>query len=228
MKYLDKIERILGYKFIDKGLLEKAITHTSFLNNKNDLSFERLEFLGDRVLGLVIADIIYEKYKDETEGDLAKRIAVLVSGKTLAEIAIRLKIPNQLKVAENLYFDSGDNYSILSDTMEAIIGAIFLDSNYSEAKNMIKLHWNKSIHLYTSPPKDPKSELQELAMELKYEMPIYSEYLKEGPDHSPKFKVKVNISNLGNSYGTGVSKKIAERNAAIKLLKIIERKNKIE
>lgn len=217
------IENSIKYDFVNKALLEAAITHTSFVNNKKDYTYERLEFLGDRVLGLAIADLIYKNFLNESEGDLARRIAFLVSGKTLSEIAIKLKLQNYVRVSENLKFNNGENNSILSDTMEAIIGAIFLDSSYSKVKRVIKYIWIEYIKNDVKPPKDPKSALQELSMELKYEMPVYSNYIKEGPDHSPIFKVKVSIKGLNKSQGIGVSKKSAEIDAASKLLRIIER-----
>ena len=223
MTNIKTIENSIKYHFINRALLEAAITHTSFVNNKKDYTYERLEFLGDRVLGLAIADLIYKNFLNESEGDLARRIAFLVSGKTLSEIAIKLKLQNYVRVSENLKFNNGENNSILSDTMEAIIGAIFLDSNYSEVKKVIKYIWIEYIKNDVKPPKDPKSALQELSMELKYEMPVYSNYIKEGPDHSPIFKVKVSIKGLNKSQGIGVSKKSAEIDAASKLLRIIER-----
>jgi len=223
MKDINKIEDSLKYNFKNRQLLESAITHTSILNKKNDYTYERLEFLGDRVLGLSIANLIYKKFLNESEGELARRIAVLVSGKMLAKIAININLQNYIRVSENFNFSNGQNYSILSDTMEAIIGAIFLDSNYNEVKNVIQLLWKEYILADEMPPKDSKSALQELAMQLKYEMPLYSNYEKEGPDHSPKFTVEVSIKGINKIQGLGQSKKSAEADAANKLLKIIER-----
>ena len=223
MKDINKIEDSLKYNFKNRQLLESAITHTSILNKKNDYKYERLEFLGDRVLGLSIANLIYKKFLNESEGELARRIAVLVSGKMLAKIAININLQNYIRVSENFNFSNGENYSILSDTMEAIIGAIFLDSNYNEVKNVIQLLWKEYILADEMPPKDSKSALQELAMQLKYEMPLYSNYEKEGPDHSPKFTVEVSIKGINKVQGLGQSKKSAEADAANKLLKIIER-----
>ncbi len=223
MKDINKIEDSLKYNFKNRQLLESAITHTSILNKKNDYTYERLEFLGDRVLGLSIANLIYKKFLNESEGELARRIAVLVSGKMLAKIAININLQNYIRVSENFNFSNGQNYSILSDTMEAIIGAIFLDSNYNEVKNVIQLLWKEYILADEMPPKDSKSALQELAMQLKYEMPLYSNYEKEGPDHSPKFTVEVSIKGINKVQGLGQSKKSAEADAANKLLKIIER-----
>ena len=225
MKDINKIEDSLKYNFKNRQLLESAITHTSILNKKNDYTYERLEFLGDRVLGLSIANLIYKKFLNESEGELARRIAVLVSGKMLAKIAININLQNYIRVSENFNFSNGQNYSILSDTMEAIIGAIFLDSNYNEVKNVIQLLWKEYILADEMPPKDSKSALQELAMQLKYEMPLYSNYEKEGPDHSPKFTVEVSIKGINKIQGLGQSKKSAEADAANKLLKIIERNN---
>ena len=223
MKDMNKIEDSLKYNFRNRQLLESAITHTNILNKKNDYTFERLEFLGDRVLGLSIANLIYKKFLNESEGELARRIAVLVSGKMLAKIAININLQNYIRVSDNFNFSNGQNYSILSDTMEAIIGAIFLDSNYNEVKNVIQLLWKEYILADEMPPKDSKSALQELAMQLKYEMPLYSNYEKEGPDHSPKFTVEVSIKGINKIQGLGQSKKSAEADAANKLLKIIER-----
>ena len=137
MNIKDKILSILKYNFKNEDLLLDALTHTSYLNNTQNNNFERLEFLGDRVLGLVISDILYRKFPDEKEGELARRMAVLVSGKTLAIIARKLNISDYIKVADNLTFNDGKNYSILSDTMEALIGAMFLDSNYYEVRLLI-------------------------------------------------------------------------------------------
>ena len=223
MKDMNKIEDSLKYNFKNRQLLESAITHTSILNKKDDYTYERLEFLGDRVLGLSIANLIYKKFLNESEGELARRIAVLVSGKMLAKIAININLQNYIRVTDNFNFSNGQNYSILSDTMEAIIGAIFLDSNYNEVKNVIQLLWKEYILADEMPPKDSKSALQELAMQLKYEMPLYSNYEKEGPDHSPKFTVEVSIKGINKIQGLGKSKKSAEADAANKLLKIIER-----
>ncbi|MAU27718.1 MAG: ribonuclease III [Pelagibacterales bacterium] len=223
MKDINKIEDSLKYNFKNRQLLESAITHTSILNKKDDYTYERLEFLGDRVLGLSIANLIYKKFLNESEGELARRIAVLVSGKMLAKIAININLQNYIRVSDNFNFSNGQNYSILSDTMEAIIGAIFLDSNYNEVKNVIQLLWKEYILADEMPPKDSKSALQELAMQLKYEMPLYSNYEKEGPDHSPKFTVEVSIKGINKIQGLGQSKKSAEADAANKLLKIIER-----
>ena len=223
MKDINKIEDSLKYNFRNRQLLESAITHTSILNKKDDYTYERLEFLGDRVLGLSIANLIYKKFLNESEGELARRIAVLVSGKMLAKIAININLQNYIRVSDNFNFSNGQNYSILSDTMEAIIGAIFLDSNYNEVKNVIQLLWKEYILADEMPPKDSKSALQELAMQLKYEMPLYSNYEKEGPDHSPKFTVEVSIKGINKIQGLGQSKKSAEADAANKLLKIIER-----
>ena len=149
---IKKIQLNLNYKFHNKYLLLDALTHTSFLNNKKETRFERLEFLGDRVLGLAISDTLYEIFPNESEGDLAKRLAVLVSGKTLTEIAIKIKLQDFILLADNITFKSGENNSILSDTMEAVIGAVFLDSDYKTALIFIKNIWKEIILKYSSPP----------------------------------------------------------------------------
>ena len=225
MKNIKIIEKIIKYKFSDNSLAEAALTHTSFKNLKNDNKFERLEFLGDRVLGLVISDLLYESYPDEDEGDLAKRFSVLVSGKTLSKICKDINIEKYIKVGSNISFENDSNSSILSDTMESLIGAIFLDSNYKNAKKFISEKWNKYVINYKKPPKDSKSILQEWTVSNNYGMPIYSDYKKSGPDHSPDFKVKLTIDKFAKIIGVGNSKKNAEKDAANKVIKLINKVN---
>jgi len=225
MKNIKNIEEIINYKFNDRSLAGNALTHTSYKNSKNDNKFERLEFLGDRVLGLVISDLLYEKYSTEDEGDLAKRISVLVSGKTLSKICKDINIEKYIKVGPNINFEKDNYSSILSDTMESLIGAIFLDSDYNSVKNFISEKWANYIINYKKPPKDSKSILQEWTVANNYGMPIYSNYEKSGPDHSPDFKVKLSIDKFAKIVGIGNSKKNAEMDAANKVIKLINKVN---
>ena len=219
------IEEIIEYKFKSKTFLVNALTHTSYAKSHNNSHFERLEFLGDRVLGLVISDLLYEKFPSETEGDLAKRISVLVSGKTLQSISKDLKLKKYIKVGTNIDLRKSNN-SILIDTMEALIGANFLDGGYTKSKIFILKNWQKYIVNNSTPPKDPKSWLQEWSVANNYGMPVYSNYSKTGPDHSPKFKVQLIVENYAKLKGVGLSKKEAERNAAKKIISLINMINK--
>jgi len=219
------VEEIIKYKFKSKTLLENALTHTSYAKSHNNSDYERLEFLGDRVLGLVISEFLYEKFSNETEGDLAKRFSVLVSGKTLQSILKDLKLKKYIQVGINVDLTKSNN-SILIDTMEALIGAIFIDGGYNKSKIFILKNWNKYIVNNSIPPKDPKSKLQEWSVANNYGMPVYSNYLKTGPDHSPKFKVQLNVDNFAKLKGIGLSKKEAEQDAAKKVISLINIINK--
>tara|TARA_B100000686_G_scaffold9436_1_gene9493 strand:+ start:7376 stop:8065 length:690 start_codon:yes stop_codon:yes gene_type:complete len=225
MKNIKIIEDIIKYKFNDTSLLKCALTHTSYKNFKNDSKFERLEFLGDRVLGLVISDMLYEKYSYENEGDLAKRMSVLVSGKTLSKIYKEINFEKYIKVGPNINFENGNNISILSDAMESLIGAIFLDSDYNSVKKFISKKWENYIDNFKNPPKDSKSIIQEWTVSNNYGMPIYSDYEKFGPDHSPDFKVKLTIEKFAKIIGKGNSKKNAEMDAASKVIELINKVN---
>ena len=221
MKNIREIENIIKYKFKNIELLDSALRHTSFDNKKNN-DFERLEFLGDRVLGLVITDILYENYKNESEGDLAKRLAVLVSGDILLKISKNLRIHNFIKVGAKINFNGHNNKSILSDAMEALIGAVFLDSNYNIAKEFIVNIWQDHIKNYKKPPKDSKSILQEWAAAHNYDNPIYLDYNKTGEDHNPRFSVKLKLDKFPIVSGKGNSKKDAEMDAAKNIMNLIE------
>ena len=229
-KSIQDTEFIIGYKFKNKQNLKNSLMHPSYYKNKKikpsgSNEFERLEFLGDRVLGLVISDILYDRYSYENEGDLAKRMSVLVSGKTLSKIYKEINIEQYIKVGPNISFENDNNVSILSDAMESLIGAIFLDSDYNSVKKFISEKWKNYITNFKNPPKDSKSILQEWTVSNNYGMPIYSDYIKSGPDHSPDFKVKLTIDKFVKIIGTGNSKKNAEMNAASKVIKLIDKVN---
>ena len=218
---IEQIEKIIGIKFNKKKILEQAFTHKS-VSKAIEINNERLEFLGDRVLGLVISDILYENYKNESEGDLAKRLAVLVSGDILLKISKDLRIHNFIKVGAKVNFNGHNNKSILSDAMEALIGAVFLDSNYNIAREFIVNIWRDHIKNYKKPPKDSKSILQEWAAAHNYDNPIYLDYNKTGEDHNPSFSVKLKLDKFPIVSGKGNSKKDAEMDAAKNIMNLIE------
>ena len=226
MKNTQKIEDAIKYKFKNYDLLNFALTHTSY-NNKESGQFERLEFLGDRVLGLVISDTLYKNYINENEGDLAKRLAVLVSGEILLQVSKELKIDKYIKVGPKVNFKGNNNKAILSDAMEALIGAIFLDSNYTTVKDFIENKWKNYILNYKKPPKDSKSLLQEWSAANNYGTPVYLDYQKSGKDHNPSFSVRLKLDRFSAVYGKGTSKKKAEMHAARKIMKIIDKENNI-
>ena len=217
-KIYQKVQKQIKYKFSSISLLSQALIHPSFNYTEKNKNYERLEFLGDRVLGLIIADFLFNNFASESEGDLSQRFSVLVSGETILKVSKHIELENiiQLVNDENII-----NNKILIDSLEAIIGAIYLDGGFKEAELFVLCRWKKLMLDYKSPPRDPKSLLQEWSMSNNQYLPIYRDYIKNGPDHSPVFSVKVFIEKIGEAEGTGNSKKTAESNAAENLYKNI-------
>jgi ribonuclease-3 len=218
-KIYKKIKVKINYEFKSIFLLVDAASHPSFNFKKKNDNFERLEFLGDRVLGIVVADFLYNNFIKESEGDLSQRLSVLVSGKTLLKVSHSIDLENILYLINNVRIEGKIANSILVDSLEALIGAIFLDGGFKKAKKFVINNWRMLILEYKNPPKDPKSLLQEWSMANSYKMPDYVNYSKIGPDHSPIFSVKVIIQDFGEASGKGTSKKLAEINAAENLYK---------
>jgi len=210
----------ISYSFKDLSLLDVAITHSSFNENSKKFNYERLEFLGDRVLGLIISNEIYQKFKDESEGDLAKRLSYLVCKKTLKKVAGDISLDQYVKLANDLSKSSIE--SIKANSLEALVAAIFLDSNLEVASKIILKLWKKYLNEDDLPLYDPKSKLQEWCLKNKKRLPTYELIKKIGPDHKPVFTIKVKIDDQSFSTAKGKSKQDAEINAATKLLKKID------
>ncbi|MBR3782527.1 MAG: ribonuclease III [Alphaproteobacteria bacterium] len=205
----------INYVFNDESLLELALTQSGADAQHNN---ERLEFIGDRVLGLSIATLLYDMYPNETEGELARRHAMLVSTDTLGNIALTIGLEKLLKHG---HMTAGRKKHILANAMEAVLGAVYLDGGFEDAKTLICDMWRELAAADTKPPKDPKTALQELVQQSdRGNLPVY-EYIEAiGASHNPIFNVKV--SALGKSaMGKGTSKKEASINAAEALLKIL-------
>lgn len=206
------LEKKIGYVFKDKALLHKALTHSSSGNPEN---YERLEFLGDRVLGLVIADLLYEKFPSEKEGDLAKRLASLVQGQTLAKLALQISLGDyiQLSVSER---DAGGakNEHILADVFEAVIGAMYLDGGFEPCGAFINNHWAHILYTMKKPPQHPKTALQEWLQGRGLPLPVYEIISQSGPDHAPVFEVELRIKAMDGVKATGKSRAEAETQAA--------------
>ena len=205
----------LNYNFKDKNLLELALTQSGIDSKHNN---ERLEFVGDRVLGLSVAALLYNMYPTETEGELARRHAFLVSTDTLAHVAADLDIVKHLKHG---HFTGGKAQHILANTVEAILGAIFLDSDFETARKIIVGIWTPLAMAEVVAPKDAKTTLQELVQKTDSKsLPEYIYHEPTGAVHNPEFTVTVKA--LGKSAtGKGSSKKAASLDAAQKLLKIL-------
>lgn len=205
-----------GYRFKDVALLNLALTHAS---TGADHNYERLEFLGDRVLGLVMAELLYEEFPDEAEGDLARRHAALVSGETLAQLSDGVGLGDVLKISEGERAGGGArNENILADVMEALIGATYLDGGISPCRSVIAAIWKNVLHTMHTPPRDPKTALQEWAQGRGLKLPHYEVTGRSGPDHAPQFTVTVSVDGHPALSAEGPSRRAAEKAAAVLLL----------
>jgi ribonuclease III len=209
------VERMLGHKPKDTGLFERALTHSS----RGEDHYERLEFLGDRVLGLTIATWLYELFPDEPEGKLSRRLNALVSGETCAEVARELGIGGRVMLGKQARDDgAADSDNVLGDITEALIGALYLEAGLDQAAAFIRRAWSDRVDRHDSAPKHPKSRLQEWAAANERKPPVYQLTSRTGPHHAPKFVVQVSINGIGEASAEGLSKQEAETAAAEALL----------
>jgi ribonuclease-3 len=207
----------LNYRFQEPALLKKALIHPGYAPPKEIRFFERLEFLGDRVLGVVMAHWLYDVFPKEREGDLAKRYAVLVSRETCLTIAHKVGLSHYLPQEEQPFSPAH-----LSNTMEAIIGSLYLDGGLEPAHDFIHHHWATFIKQYQTPPQDAKTLLQEWLQKKGEEPPHYEMISRKGPDHAPLFVVRVWAPGYGESTAEAASKRAAEQRAAHGLLEKIQ------
>ncbi|WP_201860219.1 ribonuclease III [Microvirga soli] len=215
---LDELLNKLGYHFENPALLDEALTHVS-APKADGQSYQRLEFLGDRVLGLAIADLLYRTFPGAPEGELSRRLAELVRRESCAEIAIAWDIGPYLKLgAGEAHAGERRNQTILADVCEAIIGAAFLDGGYEAARGVVERAFQPLLEAPRRPLRDPKSALQEWAQGRGLPPPTYSIAEQTGPDHAPKFRVMVKVKGAETEFGLGTSKRIAEQAAARSLL----------
>ncbi len=211
----------LGYGFKQPELLSEALTHPSAAGQAGNTgpNYERLEFLGDRVLGLVVADMLLRRFPDEAEGPLAQRLAELVRRETLARVAEELDLGAALHLAKG-EDAAGEraNPAILSDACEALIGALYLDGGLVVARGLIETWMTPYLEEAVSPPQDAKTALQEWAQGRGLPLPDYRETGRSGPDHQPLFTIEVTVRGHGGESGRGRSKRLAEQAAAEILL----------
>lgn len=213
------ITQLAGYTFSQPSLLDEALTHPSLSGSYN---YQRLEFLGDRVLGLAISTWLLELFPGEAEGKLNRRFAALVRRETLAEMAIKLGITKELKLTPGAEQDgTRDKDAIQSDVCESFIGAMYLDGGFDVANAFIRKHWKSLINKGPSAIKDNKTILQEWCQARGINVPNYTIVNQTGPDHSPVFTIEVNIEGHGKSSAVGPAKRIAEQAAAQKLYDIL-------
>jgi ribonuclease III len=205
----------LGYSFKDSKLLAQALTHGSAPGGKGRMTYERLEFLGDRVLSLVIAETLFKQHEKEPEGKLSARLSAVVRGEVCAEIAESLGVAERLAVGTVERRAGVQNVrSVLGDVIEAIIGAIYLDGGYSSARTFIVDKWAKVLAHPELERKDAKTFVQEWALSHGKALPTYEVLSRTGPEHRPVFTVKLSVAKHGEAEGVGSSKQAAEMDAA--------------
>lgn len=217
----DLAER-LGHRFAQPDLLTQALTHPSVMQGRaprKATAYERLEFLGDRVLGLVVADMLYHRFPTEAEGALARRHAALVRRETLARVAAQIGLPALVMVSKG-EDDSGgrNNPALLADACEAVIGALYADGGFAVADRFVRGTWEALMEESAAPPKDAKTALQEWAQGGGKPLPVYTTLDMEGPAHDPMFMISVVVAGEEPVTGRGSSKRIAEQAAASAML----------
>lgn len=214
------LEQRLGHKFSNQDLLEQALTHASVRGGKKARhDNERLEFIGDRVLGLAIVEAVSEKFPDVREGDLARHYNALVKGETCAIVARELGLGEFMILSESEDGSGGrQKATILADAIEAVLGAVFLDSGFDAARRVVLRLWKPLLETQDVQSSDSKSVLQEWAQAKGLSLPRYVEIARDGPDHAPKFTTEVHIKGHEPAVGMGRSKRHAEQDAARTLL----------
>ena len=217
-KFIKEFETLIDYNFKNKDLLHQALTHKSFNNNVNN---EKLEFLGDRVLGLIISKKLLDKFPYEKEGIIDKKFANLVNKKTCIKIAKKLNIKKFIYLGASHKNLERSVDKIISDCLEAVVGAIYLDGGLKSSEKFIYNFWNTYLDKSVVTLIDSKTKLQEYSLKKFKKLPKYTFFKKSGPQHNPIFKTEVEIPESKKIIGVGSSKKNAQQNAAEKLIKIL-------
>ncbi|AWJ87544.1 ribonuclease III (plasmid) [Azospirillum sp. TSH58] len=228
---LAELAAAIGHRFADPQRLADAVTHPSLMGLERNarggrpeqgpgLAYERLEFLGDRVLGLVIAEWLLERFPNEREGALAKRHVSLVRREALSRVADALQLGRYLRLSPSEAQGGGrSNHTILADACEAVIGALYLDGGMDKARDFIRRAWAGQIDRAEPPPLDSKTALQEWAQGNGRPLPTYEMIEQSGPAHEPVFRIAVRLKGMEPVTATGPSKRVAERKAASALLR---------
>jgi ribonuclease-3 len=216
------LETRIGYRFADPKILERALTHISALASgaRNRVgSYQRLEFLGDHVLGLAVSEMLFRAFPQGDEGELSRRLAELVRKETCAEVARSIDLGSVIRLGQSEVSSGGRlRLAILADVSEALIGAIFIDGGYSAAHAFIERFWRDRMMQRLHPLRDPKTLLQEWAQARGLPTPAYRELARTGPHHDPEFRVAVELPELAPAQGLGRSKRAAEQAAAAAML----------
>jgi ribonuclease-3 len=213
----EKLQFRLGYKFADPDLLDRALTHSSAISpaRRIERSYQRLEFLGDRVLGLVVADMLYRRYPKANEGELSRTLNTLVRKETCAIIARTLNLGAELNLGDSEARTGGaEKDAILGDVTEAVIGAIYCDGGMGKAYEFVERMFEEFLADGQANKADAKTTLQEWAQARGLEPPTYSQTARTGPDHAPEFTITVTLGDFEPISAVGPSKRIAEHKAA--------------
>jgi ribonuclease-3 len=217
----EELEKRIGYTFADKSILDRALTHISAASPKlgRGGSYQRLEFLGDHVLGLVISDMLYRAFPKGDEGELSRRLADLVRRESCADVARAIDLGAALRLGGSESNAGGRRRTAtLADVCEALIGAVFVDGGYPAAAGLIERLWHHRMISPARPLRDPKTMLQEWAQGRGLPTPSYREVERKGPHHNPEFRVAVDVPKLVPAEGIGRSKRAAEQAAAAAML----------
>jgi ribonuclease-3 len=216
------LEERIAYRFTGPALLDSALSHISALKGARSRvgSYQRLEFLGDHVLGLVISDMLFRAFPRADEGELSRRLADLVRKETCAEIARAIDLGAAIRLgASEANAGARTRPAILADVCEALIGAVYLDGGFAAAEALIGRLWQVRMKTKAEPARDPKTVLQEWAQGRGLPTPAYREIARSGPDHDPQFRVAVQLPHLAPAEGSGRSKRAAEQAAAAAMMK---------
>lgn len=215
----EAIAAVLGHRFGNPALLDEALTHPSAASPSRPDN-QRLEFLGDRVLGLVIAEALHGAFPGEAEGELAPRYNALVRRETLADVACEIGLGQHLRLGRSENVSGGRRKkAILADAMEATIAALYLDGGMEAARRFILAHWQDRITAPAEAPQDAKTRLQEWAQARGLPPPTYRTVAREGPDHAPRFTIEAQLATGEAAASEAASKKLAEQGAAAELLR---------
>jgi ribonuclease-3 len=215
------LEGRIGYRFADPKLLESALTHISALSGPRNpaSSYQRLEFLGDHVLGLQVSDMLFRAFPKANEGDLSRRLADLVRKETCADVAREMDLGAAIRLGASESSSGGRlRTAILGDVCEALIGAVYLDGGFAAAADLVERLWGARMRKTERPPRDAKTMLQEWAQARGLPTPTYREVERTGPHHDPEFRVSVELPGSAPAEGLGRSKRAAEQAAAAALL----------
>lgn len=216
---LEALERRIGYRFKDRGIIRTAMTHSSAATQTRE-SYQRLEFLGDRVLGLVVAEMLSDAFPDAPEGELSRRLGDLVRKETCANVATRLDLAAAIRVGGNSRITRSGivTINVLGDACEALIAAIYQDGGFEAARTFIEAQWRPLMLEQPDDQRNAKVALQEWSQGRGLGVPVYAITGKTGPDHEPEFDVEVRVTGLAPAQGAGRTRRDAEQSAAAALL----------